>query len=84
VFKNLLPNTKYSISFAGVNSKDIRTCVGSFTTFPKAADIERVRLICVSCDRPERLLDNEINMWEKIYKEHVQGGKGEKNSEFMR
>ena len=65
--KGLKPNTTYTYSFEGLapsQLSEIASLDTTIKTFPEK--IETVRLIALSCDRPDRLLKGERNPWEKI------------------
>jgi len=60
----LTPNTHYSVYFGGLNKKAIQNRRGEFRTFPEK--ITKLNIAAVSCDRPERVLDGETNMWKLL------------------
>jgi len=65
--EDLAPDTKYTILFEGVNAKDAKIRTGTVRTFP--ADVKKLRVAAVSCDRPERQREGETNMWELLDKQ---------------
>jgi len=67
--EGLHPDTQYKIYFGGLNKKAIVNRTGQFRTFPEK--ITKLNIAAVSCDRPERTLDGETNMWTLLEKELV-------------
>jgi len=65
--ENLTPSVTYDVIFEGINAKDARKRTGVVKTLP--SHIERLRVVAVSCDRPERQKEGETNMWEQLAKQ---------------
>ena len=70
---NLSPETTYKIKFFGVNQQDTDIRVGSFTTLSTSP--KKIRCVAVSCDRPERLLEGETNMWDYLNQQEIETNK---------
>jgi len=62
--EGLTPNTHYSVYFSGLNKKAILNRKGEFRTWPEK--LTKINIACVSCDRPERTMDGETNMWKVL------------------
>jgi len=60
----LKPDTSYRVLFSGVSKKAIYNRIGNVKTFPEK--ITKLTVAALSCDRPERVLDGETNMWQLI------------------
>jgi phosphodiesterase/alkaline phosphatase D-like protein len=64
LIEGLAPSTVYDVAIEGVNAKEANKRTGLVRTI--AAHPSSVRIVALSCDRPERLLDGETNMWTKL------------------
>jgi phosphodiesterase/alkaline phosphatase D-like protein len=72
--EGLEPDTLYDFCFSGLSRKALVNRVGTVRTFPPYP--KKLSIAAVSCDRPERVLDGETNMWslleEKVRNNEVQ------------
>lgn len=64
---------RYDVAIEGVNAKDAHERTGQVHTY--AENPHNFRIVALSCDRPERLLDGETNMWVKLA-DQVKAGEG--------
>eukprot|EP01103_Thecamoeba_quadrilineata_P005838 TRINITY_DN1558_c0_g1_i1.p1 TRINITY_DN1558_c0_g1~~TRINITY_DN1558_c0_g1_i1.p1 ORF type:complete len:551 (+),score=132.59 TRINITY_DN1558_c0_g1_i1:55-1707(+) len=60
----LHPNTAYRVIFSGVSEKAIKSRQAIVRTLP--TKITKLSFAAFSCDRPERVLDGETNMWDLL------------------
>jgi len=68
-FDKLKPETEYKVVFSGISKPGKHT--GIVKTLPVAPT--KLNIVVVSCDRPERQLDGEQNMW-KLLNERIKAG----------
>jgi len=62
----LEPGTEYIAVFSGLRKEDAWRCFACFKTKPLAEDLEKFKIIALSCDRPDRLLLGQKNPWYEL------------------
>jgi hypothetical protein len=62
--QGLTPGTDYHVLFSGISRKAALNRIGSVHTVP--TQVTKLTVAALSCDRPERVLDGETNMWKLI------------------
>lgn len=65
---------RYHVIIEGVNAKDASQKTGRVKTPDNDSNLnQKLKIVTLSCDRPERLRDGETNMWAKLAEEVVNG-----------
>eukprot|EP01111_Echinosteliopsis_oligospora_P002175 TRINITY_DN1316_c0_g1_i2.p1 TRINITY_DN1316_c0_g1~~TRINITY_DN1316_c0_g1_i2.p1 ORF type:complete len:327 (+),score=58.67 TRINITY_DN1316_c0_g1_i2:103-981(+) len=69
--QGLAPSTTYHVIIEGVNAKDAANRTGTVRTISHKAG--HLKIVTLSCDRPERLRDGDVNMWACLATEVAAG-----------
>jgi len=64
IVKGLKPETSYWVLVSGVSAKSAKNNIGHIKTSPFHTN--KMNIVAVSCDRPERQLNGETNMWKVL------------------